>query len=70
MFKPTRSPVAASLGRYQIVPALCIQDHFLRGEAATMRSIVSDGIREVQPLRQSFLARVVPRRKRVVPFLP
>ena len=70
MFKPTRSPVAASLARYQIVPALCIQDHFLRGEQATMPSIVSDGIREVRPLRQSFLSRFIPRRKRVVPFLP
>jgi glycosyl transferase family 25 len=70
MFKPTRSPVAASLSRYQIVPALCIQDQLLFGDRAKMRSIVSDGIRVVRPQKQGLLSRFIPRRKQVVPFAP
>lgn len=71
MFKPARSPMAASLRRYQIVPALCIQDQFLLGENAKMKSIVSDGIRSVaQPAERGLFSRLLPHRKRAVPFVP
>ena len=69
LFKPTRSPVAASLVRYQIVPALCIQDHYLNGQQAQMRSIVSDGVRAVgRPFKPRPWNALIPRRKRPVPF--
>jgi len=71
LFKPTRSAVAASLRSYQVMPALCIQDHYLNGAKAGMSSIVSHGIRKVQaPPKPRLWDGLLPGRKRAVPFRP
>lgn len=71
LFKPTRSPVAASLTRYQVLPTVCIQDQVLNGANSTMKSIVSHGIREPSaPRDSSVLHWIFPNKKRPVYFLP
>lgn len=70
LFKPTRSPVAASLRCYQVLPAVCIQDHLLNGPNAQIRSIVSDGIRVVSQPKAVRRRLPLPWRKRPVPFRP
>jgi glycosyl transferase, family 25 len=75
LFKPTRSLIAAHLIRYQIVPAVCIQDDYLNGANARMQSIVSHGIRSVSPPKRrhpvsELLSKLLPRQKRPVPFVP
>lgn len=69
LFKPTRSAVAASLICYQFLPALCIQDDYLRGGKESMSSVVSAGIRTVpHPPWPKPWAALFPNRKRPVPF--
>ncbi len=71
LFKPTRSPVAASLCCYQMLPAVCIQDGYLNGSKAAVRSIVSHGVRTVVAAPgRSWLSRLLPHRKRPVPYVP
>lgn len=69
LFKPTRSSVAASLTCYQVSPALCIQDDYLKGARAGMQSVVSHGVRAVQaPPKPRLWDPLFPARKRAVPF--
>jgi len=69
LFKPTRSPVAAGLCCYQISPALCIQDDYLNGRSASIRSVVNDNSRLVTaPPKPRFYDGLFPGRKRAVPF--
>lgn len=71
LFKPTRSSVAAGLTCYQVLPAVCIQDEYLHGTRATMRSVVSAGARVVAPPpRPKPWTGAIPGRKRPVPFKP
>jgi len=74
LFKPGNTPFAATLRRYQVKPAVCIQDMLLKGADSSMKSLVESkwaallAKREKQP---SLLKRLLSRnRKEPVPFLP
>jgi glycosyl transferase family 25 len=40
LFKPGSSPFATTLRRFQVKPAVCIQDMLLRGDEAHLRSLI------------------------------
>lgn len=40
LFKPKDSPVAKALRRYQVVPALCVQDSVLEGGDVRLKSLI------------------------------
>jgi glycosyl transferase family 25 len=69
LFKPSRSPVAAGLVRYQVLPAVCVQDELLNGTRATLRTVAGHGGQKLSK-RPRVLHWVLPNRKRPVPFLP
>ena len=73
LFKPRMSAVARALRRYQVVPALCIQDEVLRRGACAQlkseiraRSMRGRGYRE----RLNPLLRIWPIQRHAVPFQP
>ena len=72
LFKPKVSSVARRLARYQVVPAVCIQDEVLERGQATLRSQIKTrstrgrGYRE----RSNPLLRLWPIRRHAVPFKP
>jgi glycosyl transferase, family 25 len=73
LFKPKVSPVARALRRYQVVPAVCIQDEVLqRGVAARLKSQIK--IRNTRGRayreRSSPLLRLWPISRHAVPFKP
>ncbi len=69
LFKPTRSPVAASLRCYQVLPAMCIQDNYLNGQHGRLKDDISGGLRQVKPPpKPRFYDGLIPGRKRTVPF--
>ncbi len=72
LFKPGRSAVAASLHRYQVVPAVCIQSQLLHGGSVAFQSLVGDEGR-VSPKafpNWTGVARLIPWKKKPVPFRP
>ena len=72
LFKPKVSPVARKLRRYQVVPALCIQDELLHRGNAQMKSEIKPrttrgrGYRE----RMNPLLRLWPIQRYAVPYRP
>ena len=72
LFKPKISPVARKLRRYQVVPALCIQDEVLERGSSEMRSLIKArntrgrGYRE----RSNPILRLWPILRHAVPFRP
>ncbi|MGH6923847.1 MAG: glycosyltransferase family 25 protein [Propylenella sp.] len=74
LFKPGSTPFAATLRRYQVKPAVCIQDMLLKKSDATMQSLVESEWATLLAKREkppSLLKRLLPRnRKEPVPFFP
>lgn len=71
LFKPGRSAVAESLGRYQIVPAICIHDQFLEPARQQFPSLVGQlGRQPSAAATRALLRKLMPWRKRFVPFRP
>jgi glycosyl transferase family 25 len=73
LFHPGRSPVASSLSRYQVDPAVCVQDQLLAGEPSGLTSVIGvDGRKpKVIKLTPSIrLKRLLPWKKRPVVFEP
>ncbi len=72
LFKPKMSSVARKLQRYQIVPALCVQDGVMEGGDARLKSLIKTrttrgrGYRE----RSNPLLKLWPLQRHAVPFRP
>jgi glycosyl transferase, family 25 len=72
LFKPKISPVASALRRYQVVPAVCIQDEVLERGGARLKSQIKTrntrgrGYRE----RSNPLLKLWPIMRHAVPFRP
>lgn len=73
LFKPKASPMARALRRYQVVPAVCVQDGVRGGETVSLKSLIRDnrntrgrGYRE----RSNPLLRLWPIRRHAVAFRP
>jgi glycosyl transferase family 25 len=70
LFKPRVSTVAKALRRYQVVPAVCIQDGLAEGREGALRSLIRErgtrgrGYRE----RSNPVLRLWPIRRHAVPF--
>ena len=72
LFKPKISPVAKNLRRYQVVPALCIQDEVLERGSSEMKSLIkarNTRGRGYQERSNPFL-RLWPILRHAVPFRP
>jgi glycosyl transferase family 25 len=74
LFKPASTPFAATLRRYQVKPAVCIQDMLLRGTNASMQSLVDSDWTNLIAKRHKETPRwkriLLGRRKEPVPFTP
>lgn len=72
LFKPGLSPIARSLRRYQVVPAVCVQKQLVSDGSGAPESLIgSDGRRPKPMAEKRFdIASLLPWKKRRVPFRP
>lgn len=73
LFDPAASPTAAGLKRYQVKPAICIQDELLHGRDSTLKSVIGNefpSFERLQSKKTNWLKRRWPRHKEPVPFRP
>jgi glycosyl transferase family 25 len=72
LFKPGRSPVAASLRCYQVVPAICIQSQLAAQRGPVFESLVGTEGRAPRASRRGWSStiRLLPWKKYLVPFRP
>jgi len=72
LFKPKISRVAKKLRRYQVVPAVCIQDEVLNHQKARLRSQIKTRNTRGRRYREysSPLLALWPLNRRAVPFVP
>ncbi len=70
LFKPKVSPMARQLSRYQIVPALCVQEGIMQGDTAALESLIKPRTSRGRGYRDSIhpLLRLWPIRRHAVPF--
>ncbi len=72
LFKPKKSRVARRLRRYQVVPAVCIQDEMLGPDQAQLRSQIKSRITRGRGYRERSnpILKLWPIMRRAVPFRP
>jgi glycosyl transferase, family 25 len=73
LFHPGRSPIAGTLQVYQVAPAVCVQDQFLRRPAANIHSLIEIGKRAPRARSAglwTFLKELLPWRRRRIEFRP
>lgn len=72
LFKPRMSPVARQLRRYQVVPAICVQDGVLEHGEAQLKSLIKSRITRGRGYRERSnpLLRLWPISRHAVPFRP
>lgn len=72
LFKPRASPVARKLRRYQVVPAVCIQEGVLAGHDAELESLIKARSTRGRGYRERLnpLLKLWPIQRHAVPFKP
>ena len=72
LFKPRMSQVARKLRRYQIVPALCVQEEVLEGEDGSLKSLIKTRNTRGRGYRTQLnpILRLWPIMRHAVPFRP